>query len=136
MNVVGRERVPGGWLVVVEVPNAYTDGSARAERVFVPHEAVAGLGRDALLQVLRERLADPLAEVDGADLSVPAADTKATWEVRVREAATELRLWRELHGEAVAQGETAALVASLAARRGVAWQLVRQRLQGWRAAQT
>lgn len=64
------ERVNGGYRVTIEVTNAYTDGSSRWERVFVPEEDVAGGDPNDVLEAVAKAAldGDPVARVRGMDV--------------------------------------------------------------------
>lgn len=64
------ERVAGGYRVTIEVTNAYSDGSSRLDRVFVPESEVAsGDPNDVLEAVAKAALdGDPVAKVRGVDV--------------------------------------------------------------------
>lgn len=77
-------------MVTVEVPRAFTDGSSRMERVFVPHDAVAGKSEGEALGALQEAMEDPLHRLRGADLDAPVPDPRPAWLSRLERAAARV----------------------------------------------
>ena len=60
------ERVPGGYLVHVEVTGAFTDGASRWERVFVPEPS--GDTDDVMSAVAAALAPSPIDELRGMDI--------------------------------------------------------------------
>jgi len=133
-RVVGGEPVAGGWMVSVEVPNAYTDGTSRFERVFVSRDDVPGNTADELLDAAHDALTnDPAAQAIGQDVTNTTA-TKVVWEARITKLYTRWQQWKTIRLEAQARSLPAAAVTALTNRENAAWSALLDALTAWRAA--
>lgn len=133
MNIRGREQVPGGYLVTVEVPGAYSDGSSRFDSVFVPRDALAGKSREERLAAVREAWADRLDDLVGAGIAAEVAQTKAVLEARMAGQYDRWQRWQRTRMEAQARTLPAAVVTALTAAENAAWADYLAALQVWRA---
>ena len=104
MKVVGHEPAPGGYMVTIEIENAYTDGTSRFDRVFVKAEDVHGKTFEEQLLAVKAALGTSLAELQGADPSAPVSETKAVLEARLRQQVYDVANLVTVHNEAVALG--------------------------------
>lgn len=69
MKLTTYDSAPGGFMVTVEIENAYTDGTSRFDRVFLPYDDVAGRDEEHILAALvREVRENPLANLVGRSL--------------------------------------------------------------------
>lgn len=94
MNIVSRERGPNGWLVVIEVPNAYTSGESRFDRVTIPYAKLDGKTADQVRQAVHDALEDdPLAAVLGEAVAAPT-QTKAIYEDRAEATQARWAQWQ------------------------------------------
>lgn len=70
MIPMNADPCPGGWMVTVEVPNAYTDGSSRFDRVFVAAAEMTGdedARMDAIVTAYERAPLSGLSGVDGRE---------------------------------------------------------------------
>jgi len=134
MRVANREQVPGGWMVDLEIPNAFTDGTSRFERVFVSRDDVPGNTADELLDAAHDALAnDPAAQAIGQDVTA-AQSTKAVWEARITPRYARWQMWKTIRVEAQARSLPAAAVTALTNRENAAWTALLDALTAWRQA--
>ena len=132
MRVANREQVPGGWMVDLEIPNAYTDGTSRFERVFVSRDDVPGNTADELLDAAHDALTnDPAAQAIGQDVTAAQA-TKAGWEARITKLFARWQMWKAIRVEAQARSLPAAAVTALTNRENAAWTALLDALTEWR----
>jgi len=126
------EPAPGGLMVCVEVQGAYTDGSSRHERVFVPwYEA----RDDRLTAILAAHNRE--ADVAGVDLDAHAASpgvAKALLERRVRSRGEEWDLVDRIRRRAVERGSPAAVINALTNAEDLAWARLLAAINEWRQA--
>jgi len=131
-RITGYERAPGGWFVNLEIPNAYTDGTSRFERVFVARDDVPGNTADELLDAAHDALTnDPAAQAIGQDVTGATA-TKAVWEARLTKLYTRWQQWKAIRVEAQARSLPAAAVTALTNRENAAWSALLDALTEWR----
>lgn len=66
----GYEPCPGGYMVTVEVTNAYTNGESRFDRVFVAGSELIGQDDDGVMEAVAKAVLDsaPIARVQGLDV--------------------------------------------------------------------
>ena len=134
MRVVNRDQVSGGWLIDIEVQNAFTDGTSRFERVFVSRDDVPGNTADELLDAAHDALTnDPAAQAIGQDVTAAQA-TKAVWEARITKLFARWQMWKTIRVEAQARSLPAAAVTALTNRENAAWTALLDALTAWRAA--
>ncbi len=134
MRVVGREPVPGGFMVTVEVPGAYTDGSSRLDRVFVHADAVRGRTVEQVRQAVKDALDDdPLGAILGEDVVVPT-QTKTVVEDQMVLLYGAWRRWQATRVEAQARGLAGAVIAALQAKEDAAWFAYGSAITEWRKA--
>ena len=114
MRVANREQTPGGWMVDVEVPNAYTDGTSRFERVFVSRDSAPGGTAAEVLDAINDAMTnDPAAQAIGQDVTAAQA-TKAVWEARITSRFDRWQMWKTIRVEAQARSLPAAAVTARA----------------------
>ena len=134
MNIVSRERSQAGWLVTIEVPNAYTTGESRFDRVFVSDSAVRGKTPDQVRQAVKDALDDdPLAAVLGEMVAAPT-QTKDLLEDRMIERYDRWQRWKNTHAEAVARTIGAAKITALKNRMDATWAAYMNAINDWLAA--
>lgn len=142
MNIVRRLRMPGGWMVTVEVPTAFTKASnvhpvtgaptdSRFDDVFVSDAAVRGKSGDVVRQAVRDALADPF---EGIDLDTPVRETKALLEARMGAQYATWQLWKNTRVEATARELAGAIVTALTNRENAAWSDYAASINAWRSA--
>jgi len=68
----GHEPCPGGYMVTVEVTNAYTNGESRYDRVFVAASELIGQDDDGVMDAVAKAALDSAAVVRVRDLDVAA----------------------------------------------------------------
>jgi hypothetical protein len=130
MNVVSSEAVPGGYMITVEVPAAYTNGASRFDRVFVAAAAVRGKSPDQVRQaVLDAAMEDPIGGVIGE--VAPPAETRETLEERMIARYETWQRWRNTRVEAEARGVAAPVVTALSGRENAAWNAYSALLLAW-----
>ena len=131
MRVANREQVPGGWMVDLEIPNAFTDGTSRFERVFVSRDDVPGNTADELLDAAHDALTnDPAAQAIGQDVTNATA-TKTVWEARITKLYARWQMWKAIRVEAQARSLPAAAVTALTNRENAAWTALLDALTEW-----
>lgn len=136
MNIVDRERVAGGWAITVEVPNAYTDGSSRLDRVYLRDQDVRGKGPEQVAQAIQDALDDdPLAQLVGQPVAA-LVQTRAVLEDRMVALYEAWQRWQRTRAEAQARGLPLAVVTALTAREAAAWAAYVDAISGWRTAPT
>ncbi|MBA4180246.1 MAG: hypothetical protein C0506_06605 [Anaerolinea sp.] len=139
MRIDSGQRGRDGWVVTIEVPNAYTNGESRFERVTVPYGKLEGKTPDQVRQAIKDALDDdPLAAVLGEEVAAPTS-TKEIYEDRAE--ATQARWaqwqWRIDHiadypgYAALAAPQKTALLTALTNRRDAAAQADWAVLQQW-----
>lgn len=134
MKVAARERTPGGFLVTVEYPNAYTNGESRFDRVFVDDAAVRGKSNSQVLQAVKDAIdSDPLGGVIGQGINNQPA-TKDLLEDRMVERYEKWQRWKNTHAEAVARSLGAAKVNAFKNRMDARWAAYLDALNDWIAA--
>ena len=133
MKVTAREHCPGGYMVTLEIPGAYTDGSSRFEKVFVPFEAVRGKTPAQKRQALFDAIADELGGFVGAEVSEPPA-TKEILEDRMTAKYEEWQRWKTTRVEAQARSLPGNQVNALANKEDAVWAAYVALIQAWRAA--
>ena len=131
MRVANREQVPGGWMVDLEIPGAFTDGTSRFERVFVSRDDVPGNTADELLDAAHDALTnDPAAQAIGQDVTNATA-TKTVWEARITKLYARWQMWKAIRVEAQARSLPAAAVTALTNRENAAWTALLDALTEW-----
>lgn len=134
MNIHSKERTTGGWNVTIEVPNAYTSGESRFDRIFVSDAAVRGKTADQVRQAVKDALDDdPLAAVLGETVAAPTP-TKAIYEDRMTTLYADWQRWKLTHAEAVARGVSAAVITKLLNRTNAAWSVYVDAIVAWGTA--
>lgn len=118
------EPAPGGRMVCVEFTDAYTDGSSRHERVYVP----ARLSRDARLAAIADQLDAP----DDAGADIDTVTRRARLEREMDERWAEWQRWKTTREEAQARGMASAIVTALTGRENAAWTAYAQAINDWR----
>ena len=132
MRVVNLDQAPGGWMVDLEIPNAYTDGTSRFERVFVSRDNVPGNTADELLDAAHDALTnDPAGQAIGQDVTAAQA-TKAVWEARIGPRYARWQMWKTIRVEAQARALPAPAVTALTNRENAAWTALLDALTEWR----
>ncbi len=130
-----HEQAPGGFWVTIEVENAYTDGSSRFDRVFVPLEDLRGKTAEERRQAILDALADdPLAGISGEDATAAPTQTKAILERRMEALYADWQRWRNTRIEAQARSLAAAAITALTNREDAAWARYVVAIQAWRNA--
>lgn len=69
---------PGGYLVTIEVQNAYTDGSSRLDRVHVPYSDIDGRDDADMLAAINERCGCVAKRLRGQNLDEAPQQTPNT----------------------------------------------------------
>ena len=134
MNIVSRERGPNGWNLTIEVPNAYTTGESRFDRIFVPDNDVRGKTPDRVRQAIKDALDDdPVGPVLGEAVATPT-QSKDLLEDRMVERYDRWLRWKNTHAEAVARSIGAAKVTTLKNRMDATWAMYLGALNDWLAA--
>jgi len=134
MRVANREQVPGGWMVDLEIPGAFTDGTSRFERVFVSRDAAPNNTAAEVLDAINDALTnDPAAQAVGQDVTAAQA-TKAVWEARITSRYGRWQMWKDIRVEAQARALPAAAITTLTNRENAAWSNLLDALTAWRAA--
>ena len=134
MNIQNRERTTGGWNVTIEVPNAYTTGESRFDRVTIPDAAVRGKTPEQVRQAVFDAVNDdPIAQVLGKTVAQPS-QAKAIREDRMLDLFADWQRWKATHAEAVARAVAANVITALLARTDAAWAAYVVAIQAWRAA--
>ena len=130
-----HEQAPGGYWVVVEVENAYTDGTSRFDRVFVPAEDLRGKTPEERRQAIRDALDDdPLAGIAGEDATAEPTQTKALLERRMEALYADWQRWKTTRLEAQARSLAQAVITALTNREDAAWTRYVAAIQAWRQA--
>lgn len=128
------ENAPGGFVVTVEVTEAYTDGSSRFDEVFVPRDELRGKSAAERLQAIKDAIDDdPVGDLTGQAVSAPSA-TKEIIEARMVAKYEEWQRWKTTRLEAQARSLAAAIVNALTAKEDAVWATYLALLQAWRAA--
>lgn len=131
-RVLSHEAVPGGFMVTVEVPGAFTDGTSRLDKVFVADAAVRGKTQAQQLHAIQQAVdVDPLAAVVGADVTAPA-ETREMLEDRMEALYADWQRWKATHAEATSRGLAANVVTALLNRTNAAWAAYVSAIQSWR----
>lgn len=126
-------QVAGGYLLEIEVTQAYTDGRSRFDEVFVADGAVRGKTPAQKLQAVYDALSDDLADVRGTAVSAPAA-TKDIIEDRMVALYEDWQRWKATRAEAQARSLAAGVITALTNREDAAWAKYVQSIQVWRNA--
>ena len=131
----GRQQVPGGYLIEVEVTEAYTDGRSRFDTVFVEAEKLRGTRTAAQrLQAVWDAVEDAqLDELTGNAVAAPAVD-RDILEDRMVELYERWQRWKATRAEAQARGMASAVVTALTARENAAWAAYGDAIAAWRNA--
>lgn len=130
-----HEHAPGGYWVAVEVENAYTDGSSRFDRVFVPTADLRGKTAEERRQAIRDALDDdPLAGIAGQDADSAPTQTKAVLERRMEALYADWQRWKATRLEAQARSLAAGAITALTNREDAAWARYVVAIQAWRNA--
>lgn len=136
MKLISQAPAPGGYLLKVEVPDAFTDGSSRFDDVFVPSEDADGRTPEEVMDAVNTAAtSSPFDTLIGKTIRVPT-QTRAVYEARLEKQRRVLAMWRAFEEEAVAQGEPdpGALLTALRARRAAVWADIKATLVKWRTA--
>ena len=134
-RIRSHEQAPGGYWVVVEVENAYTDGTSRFDRVVVPAEDLRGTTPEERRQAIRDALDDdPLAGISGEDADSAPTQTKAILERRMEALYADWQRWRNTRIEAQARSLAAGAITALTNREDAAWTRYVGAIQVWRQA--
>lgn len=141
LNVINRQRVPGGWKLWVEQGGYYADGSARTVTVDVTDAEIAGRDGTQVLQVIAALIDPPdtLAALLAAEpQAVLEGETRAQVELELALNLIDWQGWQFRLDHVAQYGLSgAALTAvtnALTARRNVAAARDLALLQRWRAA--
>lgn len=138
-RIVRQEVVPGGAIVTVETPGAFTNGDPRVETVFLSRSELIGRTREEIIQSVRDEIGGrgPLDDVVGVDLAAPPTETKQTLERKLDNSLADFMAWqfRLDHVSAYGLGaaQTTALTNALTKRRDAAAARDLELLQRWRA---
>jgi len=134
-RIRSHEQAPGGFWVTIEVENAYTDGTSRFDRVFVPIEDLRGKTAEERRQAIRDALDDdPLAGIAGEGADSAPMQTKAIMERRMEALYADWQRWRNTRIEAQARSLAAAAITALTNREDAAWAKYVVAIQAWRQA--
>ena len=130
-----HEQAPGGFWVTIEVDNAYTDGTSRFDRVFVPAEELRGKTPEERRQAIRDAMDDdPLAGIAGEDADSAPTQTKAVLERRMEALYADWQRWKTTRVEAQARSLAQAVITALTNREDAAWTRYVAAIQAWRQA--
>lgn len=128
------EAVAGGYIVTIEVTNAYTNGESRFDRVFVERSAMVGKAKAQRRQAVFEALDDdPVGDIAGEAVVEPTA-TKEIFEARSIAKYEAWQRWKTTRVEAQARSAPAPVVTALQNREDAVWAEYLALLQAWRAA--
>ena len=134
-RIRSHEQAPGGFWVTIEAEDAYTDGSSRFDRVFVPIEDLRGKTAEERRQAIRDALDDdPLAGIAGEDADSSPTQTKAILERRMEALFADWPRRKTTRTEAQARSVAAAAITALTNREDAAWARYVVAIQAWRAA--
>lgn len=134
MRIRRSEPAPGGYWIEVEVPQAYTNGDSRFDRVFVARDELRGRTPEERRQAILDALDDdPLAGIAGQEVVAPP-ETKAIFERRMESLYADWQRWKNTRIEAAARSLPAGAVAATTNREDAAWAAYAAALLRWRAA--
>jgi len=134
MKISKHEPAPGGYMVTIEIENAYTDGRSRFDRVFVKADDVVGKSREEQLLAVKAALGTSLAELRGADPSAPVTETKAVLEARLRQQVYDVANLITVHNAAVALGRPQSEITAWATLRNQLYFASLDTLEAWGSA--
>ena len=135
-----QRRVPGGFMVSVEVPGAYVDVngglSSRFDDVFVAEADWRGKSLEEKQQALLDAMADADEITAVAGQAVPGAptQTKAIWETRAVARYSAWQMWKATRIEAQARSLPAGVITALTNRENQAWTAYMAVLDQWRTS--
>ena len=134
MKITDKVQAPGGWWVTVEVPSAYTDGTSRFDKVFVPRDAVTGKTPEQVRQAVKDAVDDdPLAPLLGATVTTPT-QTKPVFEDRMVAQYERWRRWQQTRVEAQSRALAAGVITALTNQENAAWSDYATAINSWRLA--
>jgi hypothetical protein len=134
MNIKQREQAPGGFIVTIEVTNAYTDGSSRFERVFVADDAVRGKSLDEVRQAVKDAVDDdPIAGILGETVSAPTQTKAILWQ-RAKALYADWQMAKTTRIEAQARSMAAGVITALQNAEDARWTAYTTTLNSWRLA--
>lgn len=124
---------PGGYMVEIEVENAYTDGRSRTDEVFVAADALRGKTAAEKRQAIVDALTNPIAEIAGFEATEPPED-KDILEGRMVALYEAWQRWKNTREEATTRSLPNAVLTALQARENAAWTRYAQAIDRWRTA--
>lgn len=134
MNIARRERVSGGWQVTIEVPNAYTDGTSRFDRIFLADADIRGKTLNEVRQAVKDAVDDdPLQAVIGEAVTTPTQTKAILWE-RAKAAYADWQMAKATRIEAQARSMAAAVITALTNAENALWTDYTTTLNQWRLA--
>ena len=130
----GKQQVAGGYLLEIEVTEAYTNGDSRFDKVFVAAADIRG----KTLSQRKRAVADAIesAEIDEL-LNAPATahiDDKDIIEDRMVSLYAAWQRWKVTRLEAELRNVAAPVVNALTAKEGAAWTAYTLAILDWRNA--
>lgn len=123
-----------GYIVTVEVTDAYTDGTSRFDRVYVARDEMRGRTpaerRQAVLEAIDD---DPVADIVGDEVVAPTV-TRDILERRMEATYADWQRWKTTREEAQVRALAANVINAITARESAAWAEYLDILQMWRKA--
>lgn len=131
MRIASRTRVPGGYEVTIEYPNATTKGDSRFETVAiaVAPDATPDEVRAAVVDALR----DPIGSVLGEEITAKP-NTRLALEPALEAPYERWQRWKATRIEAQARSLPAGVITALTNREDSAWAQYLDALTAWRNA--
>lgn len=129
----GRQ-VAGGYLLEIEVTQAYTDGRSRFDEVFVPLSAVQDKTPSQRKRALFDAVHDnALGDLRGTPVEKPP-DDQDILEDRMVALYERWQRWKNTRVEAQARGVPQAVINALTNREDAVWSAYAAAILAWRSA--
>lgn len=129
----GRQ-VAGGYLLEIEVTQAYTDGRSRFDEVFVPLSAVQDKTPSQRKRALFDAVHDnALGDLRGTPVEEPP-DDQAILEERMVALYERWQMWKNTRAEAEIRSVPVGIINALTAKEDAVWDKYAAAVLAWRNA--
>ena len=130
----GKQQVAGGYLLEIEVTDAYTNGDSRVDKVFLARDAVRGKTPAQRKRALFDAIHDTaLDDLRGSPVEEPP-DDKDILEERMVALYERWQMWKSTRAEAEIRSVPVGIINALTTKEDAVWDKYAAAVLAWRNA--